>query len=109
LWRESAKWIDFDLRGHQIVAHLVDRGYEAPRNDVDGEQIPAFHFGLVLGMDEWKDLVERLRLRQVEFLVEPTLRFEGQAGEQATCFLRDPAGNAIEIKAFRDLDQLFAT
>lgn len=107
--RESEKWIDFDFRGHQIVAHLVDESSVAQCNDVDGKAIPAFHFGLVLSMEEWDEFVQRLRDHDVDFLVEPYVRFEGEVGEQATCFVHDPAGNALEIKAFRNLDQLFAT
>lgn len=107
--RETDRWIDFDFRGHQIVAHLVDETHAAAHNEVDGKSIPVFHFGLVLEMEEWEELVGRLRALEVEFLVDPYTRFEGEVGEQATCFVRDPAGNAIEIKALRSLDQLFAT
>lgn len=108
--RESDRWIDFDLDGHQIVAHLVERGEGAPgSNAVDGKNVPAFHFGLVLGMDRWRELADRLRAAGVEFLIEPHVRNEGEVGEQATMFVRDPAGNALEFKAFDDLDQMFAT
>lgn len=105
--RESDDWIDFDLFGHQVVAHRVDVPMRPPANPVDGEEVPAFHFGVVLDMETWKDLVERLRAHGIEFLIEPQVRFQGQAGEQATCFFRDPAGNALEFKAFADLGALF--
>ena len=108
--RESDRWIDFDLGGHQIVAHLVDPGDEAPgTNRVDGKEVPAFHFGLVLDMARWREMAERVRAAGVDFLIEPYVRNEGKVGEQATMFFRDPAGNALEFKAFDDLDQLFAT
>ncbi len=108
--RESGRWIDFDLGGHQIVAHLVESGERAPgSNVVDGKNVPAFHFGLVLSMEHWRELADRLRAADVEFLIEPHVRNDGQVGEQATMFVRDPAGNALEFKAFDDLGQLFAT
>ena len=107
--RSSDRWIDFDLRGHQIVAHLAP---EAARrrgsNPVDGEHVPVPHFGLVLAMDEWKALAGRFRAGGVEFVIEPTIRFEGQPGEQATMFLLDPAGNALEFKAMADPANLVA-
>ena len=107
--RSSDRWIDFDLHGHQIVAHLAPGA--APRgasNAVDGGDVPVPHFGLVLPMDEWKALAERLRNGGVDFVIEPTIRFEGQPGEQATMFLLDPAGNALEFKAMADPANLFA-
>ena len=107
--RSSNRWIDLDLRGHQIVAHLAPEA--APgrgSNPVDGEDVPVPHFGLVLAMDEWKALAGRLRAGGVEFVIEPTIRFEGQPGEQATMFLLDPAGNALEFKAMADPENLFA-
>lgn len=107
--RSSERWIDFDLRGHQIVAHLVPSSDEpVPTTPVDGHDVPAHHFGLVLPWDEWEALVERLRGADVSFLVEPVVRFAGKTGEQGTCFVRDPSGNALEFKAFRDPRQLFA-
>lgn len=106
--RESERWIDFDLDGHQIVAHLVEAESTVGSNPVDGKEIPAFHFGLVLSMERWRELAARLRELDVEFLVEPYVRNEGKTGEQATLFVRDPAGNALEFKAFEDLSQLFA-
>jgi extradiol dioxygenase family protein len=108
--RSANRWIDFDLRGHQIVAHLAPEA--APRragNPVDGEEVPVPHFGLVLSMDEWRALADRLRGASVDFVIEPTIRFKGQPGEQATMFLLDPAGNALEFKAMADPSKLFAT
>jgi len=107
--RSSDRWIDFDLRGHQIVAHLApEAAQRRARNPVDGEDVPVPHFGLVLAMDEWKALAGRLRAGGVEFVIEPTIRFEGQPGEQATMFLLDPAGNALEFKAMDEAANLFA-
>jgi len=107
--RSSDRWIDFDLHGHQIVAHLApDAAPRRASNPVDGEEVPVPHFGLVLAMEEWKTLAERLRSAAVTFVIEPTVRFEGQAGEQATMFLLDPAGNALEFKAMADPAKLFA-
>ena len=108
--RSADHWVDFDLHGHQIVAHLAPGA--APRrasNPVDGEDVPVPHFGVVLAMEEWKALAERLRNAGVEFVIEPSIRFEGQPGEQATMFLLDPAGNALEFKAMADPKKLFAT
>jgi uncharacterized protein len=107
--RSSDQWIDFDFYGHQIVAHCTGaRAGDAGNNPVDGHGVPVPHFGLVLGMAEWQALSERLRAAGVRFEIEPHIRFKGQPGEQATMFFRDPSGNAIEIKAFADLRQLFA-
>ena len=108
--RSSAQWIDFDFHGHQIVAHLVERGGgDAGSNPVDGHGVPVPHFGLVLPLDQWYALADRLTEAGTHFAISPTIRFKGQPGEQATMFFRDPAGNAIEIKAFADIGQLFAT
>jgi hypothetical protein len=109
--RSSDEWIDFDFYGHQIVAHQIARGAEAASgaNAVDGHDVPVPHFGVVLAMDEFDALARRLRAAGVRFEIEPYLRFEGQPGEQATMFFRDPSGNAIELKAFKNLDQLFAS
>ncbi|HEY1144543.1 MAG TPA: VOC family protein [Sphingomicrobium sp.] len=107
--RSADEWIDFDLHGHQIVAHLAPQS--APRratNEVDGEHVPVPHFGVVLPMEDWKRLAERLKAAGVEFVIEPGIRFEGQPGEQATMFLLDPAGNALEFKAMADHTKLFA-
>jgi len=107
--RSADHWVDFDLFGHQIVAHLVPQARRArASNPVDGENVPVPHFGVVLAMSDWKALAERLRSASVEFVIEPTIRFEGQSGEQATMFLLDSAGNALEFKAMADPTKLFA-
>lgn len=108
--RESANWIDFDFFGHQLVAHQVAEADHpaSASNPVDGHQVPASHFGVVLGWDDFPPMVERLRAGKVPFLIEPYVRFEGRMGEQATCFVTDPSGNALEFKAFRDIDALFS-
>lgn len=106
--RSSDRWIDFDFFGHQLVAHLGDDRTAAISNPVDGHDVPVPHFGLVLDWDAWHGLAERLRTANVEFIIKPYIRFKGEAGEQATMFFRDPAGNALEFKAFRDPTQLFA-
>ena len=106
--RSADHWVDFDLHGHQIVAHLAPEA--APRraaNEVDGENVPVPHFGLVLQMEDWKAMAERLETAGVEFVIAPTVRFQGQPGEQATMFLLDPAGNALEFKAMADPAKLF--
>lgn len=107
--RSCDEWIDFDLYGHQIVAHLSP-GDARPKasNEVDGEHVPVPHFGIVLPMSDWKALAERLVEAQVDFVIPPTVRFEGQPGEQATMFFLDPAGNALEFKAMADPAKLFA-
>ena len=107
--RSAEHWVDFDLHGHQIVAHLAPES--APRrasNEVDGEDVPVPHFGLVLPMEKWKALAGRLESAGADFVIRPTIRFEGQPGEQATMFLLDPAGNALEFKAMSDPTKLFA-
>lgn len=108
--RSSETWIDFDLFGHQIVAHL-DPGAKpvAVENAVDGHHVPVPHFGVVLRMRDWEVLARRVRAAGVPFGIEPHLRFRGQAGEQATMFFRDPSGNALEFKAFADDEMIFAT
>jgi extradiol dioxygenase family protein len=107
--RSAEHWVDFDLHGHQIVAHLAPKTVRArTTNRVDGDDVPVPHFGLVLGMDEWRELARRLESAGVEFVIAPTIRFEGQPGEQATMFLLDPSGNALEFKAMADPDRLFA-
>ena len=107
--RSSEAWVDFDLGGHQIVAHLApDAAPKRSTNPVDGEAVPVPHFGLVLPMDEWKTLAARLEAAGVDFIIPPTVRFEGQPGEQATMVLLDPAGNALEFKAMADPAGLFA-
>jgi extradiol dioxygenase family protein len=108
--RSAEHWVDFDLHGHQIVAHLAPEAVQRrATNPVDGENVPVPHFGLVLPMDVWKALAERLEGAGVDFVIPPTVRFAGQAGEQATMFLLDPAGNALEFKAMANPANLFAT
>lgn len=103
--RSAPEWIDFNLFGHQLVCHLSD---EPPRpkaaNAVDGHDVPIPHFGVVLEMEQWHQLKEQLINNNVNFVVEPHIRFEGLAGEQATLFFQDPSGNALEFKAFRDIE-----
>ena len=107
--RSADDWVDYDFYGHQIVVHLAPGSVrDRCTNPVDGEDVPVPHFGVVLPMDEWKRLAERLAEAEVEFVIPPTVRFEGEAGEQATMFLLDPAGNALEFKAMADPDKLFA-
>ena len=108
--RSAAEWIDFDLYGHQIVAHLDPGARQAgSTNPVDGHDVPVPHFGVVLGWDDWHGLAERLEAAGVRFGIAPQIRFQGKAGEQATMFFTDPSGNALEFKAFKDIGQLFAT
>ena len=107
--RSSDEWIDFDLFGHQIVAHLSDEprpGKSA--NAVDGHDVPVPHFGVVLKPVDWNALAERVKAAGVAFVIEPHTRFPGDPGEQPTMFFLDPAGNALEFKAFADFGQLFA-
>ncbi len=107
--RSSEQWVDFDFFGHQLVAHLAPgEPRDSATNPVDGESVPVRHFGVVLDWDGWHALAQRLRVAGVAFLIEPGIRFAGQPGEQATLFVRDPAGNALEFKAFRDPSRLFA-
>jgi extradiol dioxygenase family protein len=107
--RSAAHWVDFDLHGHQLVAHLApDAVRRRATNPVDGEDVPVPHFGLVLPMADWEALAERLTGAGVEFVIEPGVRFAGEPGEQATMFLLDPAGNALEFKAMANPANLFA-
>jgi HAD superfamily hydrolase (TIGR01509 family) len=106
--REAERWIDFDLCGHQLSAHVSDRHDAEATNEVDGDDVPVRHHGVVLPWDEWHALVDRLKRDGASFLIAPRIRFAGEIGEQATFFLRDPSGNAIEIKSFRDRARLFA-
>ena len=107
--RSSDAWIDFDLYGHQIVAHLApDEAGHRGTSAVDGDNVPVRHFGVVLTMDEWHALADRLRAAETRFVIEPHVRFKGQVGEQATMFFLDPCGNALEFKAFADPSLLFA-
>ena len=107
--RSSNEWVDFDFYGHQLVAHLAPGAGDAASNAVDGHEVPVPHFGIVLTMKDWQALADRLTAAGTYFVIEPHIRFEGQPGAQATMFFRDPSGNAIEMKAFADLGQLFAT
>lgn len=106
--RSSAEWIDFDLFGHQIVAHLAPPKAADHHNEVDGHDVPVPHFGVVLDWGQFQTFAERLKAEGVRFVIEPYIRFAGLAGEQATMFFRDPSGNALEFKAFKDRSQLFA-
>ena len=105
--RSDEHWIDFDFFGHQIVAHLAEMPARKAHNPVDGHDVPVPHFGAVLSMEDWRTLADRLGAAGTEFVIEPTVRFAGQPGEQATMFFLDPSGNAIEIKAFDDPGALF--
>jgi extradiol dioxygenase family protein len=108
--RSSDSWIDFDLFGHQIVAHLDPAAKSvAVENPVDGHDVPVPHFGVVLTMDAWQALADRVKAAGIPFGIEPHIRFVGQPGEQATMFFRDPSGNALEFKAFANDSMLFAT
>jgi extradiol dioxygenase family protein len=106
--RSSAEWIDFDLFGHQIVAHLAPARAADHHNPVDGHDVPVPHFGVVLDWDAFHTFAARLKAQGLAFVIEPYIRFAGQVGEQATMFFRDPSGNALEFKAFKDRSQLFA-
>lgn len=107
--RSAEDWVDFNLYGHQIVAHLAPGAIRAgASNAVDGEDVPVPHFGIVLPINEWKALAERLVEAGTNFVIPPTVRFEGQPGEQATMFFLDPAGNALEFKAMSNAENLFA-
>jgi extradiol dioxygenase family protein len=111
--RSAATWVDFDFFGHQLVCHAAGSpGNAIPiaSNPVDGHDVPVPHFGIVLTIPDWEALAKRLRAAGVRFLIEPQVRFSGQPGEQATMFLLDPSGNALEFKAFKDIaGQLFAS
>ena len=107
--RSSDTWIDFDFYGHQIVAHRKP-GHTAVvhHNPVDGHDVPVPHFGAILSMEQWHSLATKLKAANIRFVIEPHIRFPGEVGEQATMFLYDPAGNALEFKAFADDSQVFA-
>ena len=106
--RSDTHWVDFDLYGHQIVAHLVAGRSQRRVNPVDGDDVPVPHFGLLLRPDEWRTLADRLVAAEVEFVIEPHTRFAGEPGEQSTMFVLDPSGNALEFKAFADESMIFA-
>jgi extradiol dioxygenase family protein len=107
--RSAETWVDWNLLGHQLVTHLASSASEATHNPVDGHDVPVPHFGLILTITDFHRLADRLRAAGTTFVIEPYVRFEGQPGEQWTMFLRDPAGNALEFKAFADDSQVFAT
>ena len=109
--RSSEDWVDFDFFGHQLVCHAVAGAAPESQahNPVDVHDVPVPHFGMVLEMKDWDSLAARLKAAGVAFVIEPTIRFKGRPGEQATMFLTDPSGNALEFKSFRDIEgQLFA-
>ena len=108
--RSAEKWVDFNFFGHQVVIHQVEASEnEAGRNPVDGDSVPVPHFGVVLDMEQWHALRTKLEAREdIDWIIKPRVRFEGEAGEQAILFIRDPSGNALEFKAFADMEQLFA-
>ncbi|HCO02423.1 MAG TPA: glyoxalase [Actinobacteria bacterium] len=107
--RRADTWVDWNLHGHQFVTHLGPARTQAIHNPVDGHDVPVPHFGLLLSIAAFDELADRLRSAGTDFVIEPYVRFEGQAGEQRTMFLLDPAGNALEFKAFADDSQVFAT
>ena len=106
--RSSDIWIDFNLFGHQIVAHLAENSGVVHRNEVDADHVPVPHFGIVLPMKEFDEFAEKLKSKGVNFIIEPKTRFAGEVGEQATMFFLDPSGNALEFKTFADFSQVFA-
>ena len=107
--RSSDLWVDFDFFGHQLVIHFKESEDQTLHtNPVDGKDVPVPHFGVVLSMEQFEELADRLKKMHVNFIIEPYIRFKGEVGEQATMFFKDPAGNALEFKAFKNLDQLFA-
>ncbi|MEN8789938.1 MAG: VOC family protein [Flavobacteriaceae bacterium] len=107
--RSSEHWVDFNLFGHQLVIHYKPKTEEAHHNNpVDGKQVPVPHYGVVLPWENFQKFADHIRNKGIDFIIEPYIRFEGQVGEQATMFFRDPAGNALEFKSFKDMGQLFA-
>ncbi|WP_299072390.1 VOC family protein [uncultured Paraglaciecola sp.] len=108
--RSSEQWIDWNFYGHQLVTHLVNDMPSLPKhNQVDDHAVPVPHFGVVLPWQDWQQLARKLEQHQMNFIIEPYVRFAGQVGEQATMFFLDPSGNALEFKAFKDINQLFAS
>lgn len=108
--RSDTKWVDFNFFGHQLVIHQKPAAHSKEKqvsNPVDGRDVPVPHFGVVLDWDEWTALSERLKAKNIKFIIEPYIRFKGQVGEQATMFFLDPEDNALEFKAFKNIDQLF--
>lgn len=108
--RSSDHWVDFNFFGHQFVIHQDDnlKKKENNSNSVDGKSVPVPHFGVVLDWEVWENLAEKMKELSTSFIIEPYTRFEGQVGEQATMFFLDPEGNALEFKAFKDKNQIFA-
>jgi len=107
--RSSKRWVDFNFFGHQLVLHYKPKSDEGVHNNrVDGKSVPVPHFGIVLDWDDFHVLVEDLRVKEIKFIIEPYIRFKGLAGEQTTMFFNDPSGNALEFKAFKDINQMFA-
>jgi len=109
--RSSENWVDFDLYGHQFVIHYKPQTgleKETHSNEVDGHAVPVPHFGIVLDWSDWEELAQKLKKHQIKFVIEPYIRFKDQPGEQATMFFLDPCGNALEFKAFKDINQMFA-
>ena len=106
--RSAEHWVDFDLFGHQFVAHLSPTATPRITNPVDGDEVPVPHFGVILPWEDFKTFSEHLKSKKIDFIIEPYIRFEGQVGEQATLFFYDPAGNALEFKAFKNTSQIFA-
>jgi extradiol dioxygenase family protein len=107
--RSSPEWVDFDFYGHQIVAHRCEPDTRSATNEVDGENVPVRHFGVIMELAQWESITAKLRAAGVSFIIEPQVRFKGLPGEQATCFFLDPSGNALELKAFADDAMVFAT
>ena len=105
--RSSTKWIDFNFYGHQLVCHEVKKSVNKDSNDVDGNNIPVPHFGIILGWDQFQKLSANLQSKNINFIIEPTIRFKGKVGEQAIMFLHDPSGNAIEFKSFKNEEDIF--
>ena len=105
--RSSSKWVDFNFFGHQLVIHETGTKNELIHNQVDGHGVPVPHFGVVLNMNDWEELANRLKSKSVNFVIEPYVRFKGEVGEQATMFFLDPSNNALEFKAFKNLENLF--
>lgn len=108
--RISEKWIDFNFFGHQITAHLKPEEVKGIQsNEVDGDQVPVRHFGVILPWEQWEELADRLQYKGIDFIIKPQVRFKGEVGEQATMFFLDPSGNALEFKAFKDANSIFAS
>ena len=107
--RSSNKWADFDFFGHQLVCHVSNTINEQITNPVDGEEVPVPHFGVVLSIEKFEEFLLQINDKNIDFIIKPTIRFKGEIGEQRTMFFRDPSGNAIEIKAFKDMKKLFSS